>query len=155
MRFQAEALRFQRDAAATGEWIQQGRRIPLRRDADQLARLLHDGFVRRRFPSHQPLDEIEEAHAGRVAFGFHVGSIARQVLASLDEFRQSHRIIGVVNERGENDRPRCCQRTPRPPQMQGRGVAVTDGFLARAGSVDGVQRQGNFDQFFGWGHGAS
>ena len=40
-----------------------------------------------------------------------------------------------------------------PHEMQGRGLAVADGFLAGAGAVDGIQRQGDFDQFFGSGTG--
>ncbi len=32
--------------------------------------------------------------------------------------------------------------------MQGAGVAVADGFLPRAGLVDGLQRQGYLDELF-------
>ena len=43
----------------------------------------------------------------------------------------------------------CGQRTARPPQMQRARMPVADGFLARRGGVDIVQRQGDFDEFFG------
>src|SRR5690606_20247377 len=41
----------------------------------------------------------------------------------------------------------------RPPQVQGAGVPMPDGFFARAGLVDGFERQCDFDELFAVGHG--
>ena len=35
--------------------------------------------------------------------------------------------------------PCCGQRTPSPPEVQGTGMSVADGFLTRAGDVDSLQ----------------
>ena len=78
MRFQSQALRLERDAAAAGEGIEKGRRVIIGGDANQLTRLPHDCFVSGRILLDQPLDEIEEAHARTIAFGCYVRSIAGQ-----------------------------------------------------------------------------
>ncbi len=77
MRFQAQALRLERGAAAAGEGIEKGRRVIIGGDANQLTRLPHDCFVGGRILLDQPLDEIEEAHARTIALGVDVGSLAR------------------------------------------------------------------------------
>ena len=38
--------------------------------------------------------------------------------------------------------------TLRPPEMQGRGVAMADRFLAGGGDIDRFEREGDFDEFF-------
>jgi hypothetical protein len=37
--------------------------------------------------------------------------------------------------------------------MKGGGVAMADGLLPLAGLIDGLEREGDFDEFFGWTHG--
>ena len=53
----------------------------------------------------------------------------------------------VVHHLREDHRPRRRQRPPRPPQMQRARMPVADRLLPRAGLVDGIQRQGDFDEF--------
>ena len=55
----------------------------------------------------------------------------------------------VGPERGANDRPARRQRTPRPPDVQRRNVAVPDGLLAPRVRGDALDRQVNFDEAFG------
>lgn len=55
---------------------------------------------------------------------------------------------GVIDHLREDHRPRCRQRPARPPQVQRARVPVANGFLARAGDVDRLQRQGDFDKLF-------
>lgn len=57
----------------------------------------------------------------------------------------------IFHHLSEDHCPRSGERTPSPPEMQGRGMTMADGLLAGAGYVDGLQGQGHFDQFFlGW-----
>ena len=64
-------------------------------------------------------------------------------------------IVGIVHQRGENHGATGGQGPARPPQVQGAGVAVPDGFFAGAGRVDGFQGQGDFDEFFAMIHSRS
>ena len=152
VRLQSQALRFQRDAAAAGERVEQRRRPAFRRDSYQLAGGSHGVLVGGVFPFDQPLDEVEEPHAGAVAFGVDVGALG-QLAAGLGEVRVGMGVVGVVHQRGEDDGAGCRQGPPRPPQMQGGGVAVADGLFAGAGGVDGFQRQRHFNQLLGSRHG--
>ena len=75
-----------------------------------------------------------------------LGRIAEQKLGVLGR---------VIHHLAENHRPRRGQRPSRPPEVQGGRVAVADGFLSRRGDVDGVEGQGDFDEFFAVGGHAS
>src|SRR5690606_2515826 len=58
-------------------------------------------------------------------------------------------VTGVVDHLRKNHRPRRRQRPPRPPQVQSTGVAMTDRLFTSSRDVDRIQRQSDFDEFFG------
>ncbi len=157
---------FQRQRAATGKGVVEGRQLVgveqlggLRVGFVQLAGLapgaadfgagaLQHFFVIGVLPLHQVFDDLEQALA--LDGGFFLVDAIFEAAALL--------VAGVVDHLRKDHRPRRRQRAARPPQVQGAGVAVADGFFARGGGVDGVQRQGDFDEFFGGfdgGHGVS
>src|SRR5262249_35216453 len=108
---------------------------------DLLSRPLQYLFVRRVLPLYQLLDQSEKS----LAF----------LLLRLFGWKQIWVRRRIVHHLGENDCPRCCQRSSRPPQVQRAGVTVADGLLSRTGFVDCIQWQGNFDEFLLWGHAGS
>ena len=55
----------------------------------------------------------------------------------------------VVHHLREDHRPRRRQRPPRPPQVQRARMPVPDRLLPRRCLVDRLERQGDFDEFFG------
>ena len=89
-------------------------------------------------PLHQVFDDLEQALTldGRL-FLVHPAPQLALVAGVVDHLRKDHR-------------PRRGQRPARPPQVQRAGVAVADRLLARRSDVDGVEREGDFDEFF-WG----
>ena len=113
MRFQAQALRFQRDRAAAGEGVEQGRRVAIGRQADQLAGGFEHLLIGGAFPQHQPLDEVEEALAGRVVLGGVLA--ARQDAARLHVGGWRGGVVGVVHEGSEDHGTAGGQRPARPP----------------------------------------
>ena len=156
VRLQAEPLRFQRQRAAAGERVVK-RRQALRVEqlgrarmigvvgagappagADFVARLLQHLLVGGVLPLDQLFDQIEQPLPLPILF-----------LLGRKELRPAG---GIVDELSEDDGAGGRQRAPRPPQMQGAGVAVTDRLLARRGGVDGVQRQRHLDQLLPDGH---
>ena len=152
----AEALRLQRQRATPGKRVMKaGQDVEVEEFGglgvvavevagfapafpDGVAGTLQDFFVVGVFPFDQIADDGKEALAAGFGFVF---------------------VAGVVHHLREDDGTRCRQRPPRPPQVQGAGVAVADGFFARGGGVDVIKRQGDFDEFFrqfdGLGHGVS
>ncbi len=100
-------------------------------------------FIGGVFPQHQILNNGEQPFAAGGPGGFQVigGNLAGVVQFPLPG--------GVVDQLGKNHGAGRGQRSPRPPQMQRAGVAVPDRFFAGGGGVNGVQRQGHFDQFLG------
>ena len=89
-------------------------------------------FVRCVFPKHQVFDDLEETLAFAL-LGFFGG----------EEFRVAGRI---VHHLGKEDGTGGGQGSARPPEVEGGGVAVPDGFLPRTGDVDGFERKSDFDQ---------
>ena len=77
---------------------------------------------------------------------------AEQPLALLFLFGLRRKQIGtgrrIIDHLGKNHRPRRCQRPPRPPQMQRTRMPVPNRLLPRRGSIDRVERQGDFNEFF-------
>jgi len=144
---QAQALRFQGDGAAPGKGVEQGRWVAVRRQADQVASGLQHLLVGGALPLHQGFDKVEQPLAGGVVRGGVLA--ARQLPAGLHEFG---RRVGIVHEGSKDDGAAGGQRSARPPQVQGAGVAVADGFLAGAGFVDGFEGEGDLDEFFAVGH---
>jgi hypothetical protein len=118
-------------------FIRLARPLPAR--PDLVARRLEHIFVVGVLPLHQVLDDLEQAPALRLLR-----------LCRWEEVRVGR---GVVHHLGEDDCPRRRQGPARPPQMQGGGVAMADGLLPLAGLIDGLEREGDFDEFFGWTHG--
>ena len=53
---------------------------------------------------------------------------------------------GVIDERGEEHGATRGQRSPRPPEVQRRRVTVPYRLLARRLAIDGLERQGDFDE---------
>jgi hypothetical protein len=198
VRFQAQALRLQRQCAPAGERVmKRGQRVTPEKFGgprvvgvvgagaapalpDLVARGLQHLLVGGVLPLHQFADDVEQALAlqvgraagqrGRLARRVHRGVTARLRLlpraaaalpqclpilefalgAALERgVRQQGVDVGggVVDHLREDHGPRSSQRTPRPPQVQRARVPVADALLARAGSVDGVERQGDFDEF--------
>lgn len=77
------------------------------------------------------------------------------LLLSGELFRQ---VGGIIDLLGEEYGASRGKRAPCPPQVQGAGVAVADRFFARGGGVDGVEWEGDFDEFltsFGLFHSCS
>ena len=58
-------------------------------------------------------------------------------------------VAGIIDQLRKDDRPRRRQRPPRPPQMQSGRMPMPDRFLPRTGRIDGIQRQGDFDELAG------
>jgi hypothetical protein len=88
---------------------------------------------------HQVLDDAEQALALLLLLGLGGEQVGQR--------------RGVVHHLGEDHGAGRRQRPARPPEVQRRGVAVTDGFLARRGLVDGLEREGDFDELPPRGHG--
>ncbi len=138
--FQAQALGLQGDGAAAGEGVQQGRGLAAGRVlADLGPGPLQQGLVVDVLPFHQLFHEAEEALA-LPALGL-LGGEAFRVAG------------GVVHHLGEDHRAAGGQGAPGPPQVQGAGVAVADGFFPGRLPVDGLQGQGDFDELLGVVHG--
>ena len=153
--FQPEALGFQRQRAASGKGIMKGgelfgveKFLRLRMIAVEVAGFpprFHNGFagflqnflVGGVFPLHQFYKEVEQVFA---LLGCGILVQAPLILAF---------IAGIIDHLRKDNSPCGSQRPTRPPQMQGAGMPVPDGFFARGGGVDGVQRQGRFYQLFG------
>ncbi|MDA4085838.1 hypothetical protein MHAS44199_09135 [Mycolicibacterium hassiacum DSM 44199] len=117
MGFETEPLRLERDRAAAGEGIQDGRGIAVGRLED-----LGSGFGQERFvvgvlPHDESLDELMEAFP-LLALEFFGGEL----------LRAGRRI---VNELCEQHRTGSGERTARPPQMKCRRVPMPDGLLPR------------------------
>ncbi|MCY1371699.1 hypothetical protein D9M69_588540 [compost metagenome] len=93
-------------------------------------------FVVGVLPPHKVFDDLEQSLALGLCL-FLVDAVA-EAAALL--------VAGVVDHLREDHGPRRCQRTPRPPQVQRAGVAVADGFLSRSSDIDGIERQGDFDE---------
>ena len=82
------------------------------------------------FPFHQLADDIEQLLAADFS-GFFVNA-APESFAGF--------VAGVVHHLREDHGAGGGERSPRPPQVQGAGVAVADGFFARGSAVDVIQR---------------
>jgi hypothetical protein len=63
----------------------------------------------------------------------------------LHKFGRGVGVVGVVYEGGEDDGAAGGEGATRPPEVEGAGMAVADGFLAGAGDVDGFEGEGDFD----------
>ena len=158
---QPQALGFQRQRAATGKGIMKARQLVrveqlgrLRMVAVQLtglapglanlrARPLWHLLVGGVLPAHQFLKQPEQALAtGRpTAFQMPRRHLARML--------QLPRPGGIIHQLGKDHRPRRRQRSPRPPQVQGARMPVADRLLPRRCDIDGIERQGDFDQLLG------
>ena len=158
--FQAQPLRFQRQGTAAGEGIMKRRQlVPVEQLArtgiirvigagstpalpDFVPRLLQHGFVGGVLPLHQLLDDAEQA-----------GALFLLRLLGRKQVWEGRRVIHHLRK----DHGACGRkRPPGPPQMQRARVPVPDGFFARRGGVDRIQRQRDFDQLSsGARHGSS
>ena len=94
---QSESLGFEGDATAAGEGVEQGRRLVICGDADELAGGIHGWLVGGVFPCDESFDEVEESHARGVAVGFDVVG-GRQVVAGGDEVGLGLGVVGVIDE---------------------------------------------------------
>ena len=148
--FETQTLRLQRQRAAAGERIVEGRQplrieqfrrlgmIPMLRASappaapNLVARLLEQVFVGRVLPQHQLLDQPEQPPPLR---------LLRRLGGEL--LRPRSRIIHHLRK---DHRPRRRQRPPRPPQMQRARMPMPNRLLPRRRLVDGVQRQGDLDE---------
>ena len=144
----AEALRFQRQRAATGKGVMEGGQDVgieegggLRVFFVELAGLaparpngvvgaLEDVGVVAVFPLHQLTDDVEQLLAADFG-GFFVDA-APEALAGF--------VARVVHHLREDHGAGGGKRPPRPPQVQGAGMSVADGFFARGSAVDVIQR---------------
>jgi hypothetical protein len=102
-------------------------------------------------PLHQLSNEGEQAVAALLAQGKTIPvrrqRVWRRQLVDPRKLRGRHaRLVGVVDDRGEQHRAAGCERLARPPEVQRRGVAVTDRLLARRFGVDGFEWQRDLDQ---------
>ena len=113
-----EALGLQRDRAAPAERVEDRGQVVATGAADLLARLSQHRFVVGGLPGHQALDEAEETL-----------SLRPLGLLRGEELRMGG---GVINQLGEEHGAASCERTPRPPEVQRRRVAVADRLLARS-----------------------
>ena len=149
LRFQAEALGFQREGPATREGVVKGRQfMPVKKFfGARMIRILcaspspalpdfFPGFVQHFFvcgvfPQHKILDDFEQA----------------LTLFFLSPFRWKQVRVGrrVVHHLGKDDRPRRRQRPPGPPAVKIAWIPMPNRLLPRAGLVDGLQREGDFD----------
>ena len=129
---QAETLRLQRDRAATGERIQDRRRMAVAGVPDLLARPPEDPLIVGVLPLHQVADDVE------------------QLLAPLGLCLESGVPVGmgrrIVDELCEQDRAGRGERPARPPQVQRGRVAVADRLLPRGLAVDVLQRERDLDE---------
>ncbi len=155
---QPQALRFQGDGTAAAEGVQHGRGV-LDQEAldavvgdgqgqpfgagdaagDFLAGGVEHGLVVGVLPEHQLLDQAKEALALAQLVG-----VGRELLGDG---------AGVINEGGEEDGAAGGQGAAGPPEVEGGGVAVANALLTRRGFVDGLQRQGDFDELLAGGRG--
>ncbi len=94
---------------------------------------LQDRLVGGVLPLHQVLDDAEEPL-----------SLLLLLFFRGKEIRMRGRVIDHL---GKYHGPCRRQRPPGPPQVQRARMPVPDGLLPRAGLVDRVQRQGDFDEF--------
>ena len=115
---EAEALRLQGDRSASREGVEDRRGLAVRRTEDLLPGLPQQVLVPDAVPVHQAGDEGEQplplgehrAPGRRVRVGLAAGG--RRLAELLVALR------GVVHQLGEEDRPRCGRRLPRPPQVE-------------------------------------
>ena len=129
-RHEAKSSRFQWDRSTARERIYHCRGAAGRGSFDLGACLPQD--LRARVPVGELLNERME-------------SLAFPALASV--IRECLRMTAwVINELGEEYRPRGCQRLSRPPQVKRRRVPVPDCLLTRRRSVDRLQWQSHLDQ---------
>ena len=148
---QAQPLRFQRDRAAAAERVEHRRRLLGQKGIDLDLRpgrrlALGAGGGTRDLapggPDHALVVGALPLH--------HLLDNAEQPLALILLCRFVGELFGdrgrIVHELREQHRPARGQRAARPPQMQGRGMAVPDRLLPRRSRVDRFQRQGDFDQ---------
>ena len=157
MALQPQPLRLQRQRAAAGKGVVKGgqpvgveqlgslRVVPVQfahlapGTADFGAGTLQHLLVVGVLPLDQILDDAEQPLALELRFlPVHPVPEAAALL-----------VAGIVDHLRKDHRPRRRQRPPRPPQVQRAGVAMADAFLTRGGGVDGIQRQGDFDEFSG------
>ncbi len=149
--FQPQALCFQRQRAAAGKGVVEGRQhmtveqFPGARMIgvlgagvapalpDFVARRLQHGFVNGVLPQHQLLDDAEQPLP-----------LLFLLLLGREQVGMRRRVIDHLRK---DHRPRRRQRPPRPPQVQGARMPVSDRLLARCRLVDGFERQGDFDEF--------
>ena len=150
---QAEPLRFEGDRAAAAERIADGwcvlpqiaqygfcvvgwrRRVATgagQRARNLEPRLVQDSRVVGRLPRHHLGDDRVQPRP-----------LPLLVLLGRELLRPRRRI---VHELREQHRPARRERPPRPPQVQGRGMAVPDRLLPHGCTVDGVEGQGYLDQ---------
>ena len=99
---------------------------------DLVPRRLQHRLVGGVLPQHQVFDDAEQPLA-----------LLLLRLLGREQVRMRRR---VVHHLREDHRPRRRQRPPRPPQVQRARVPVADRLLPRAGLVDRLERQGDFDE---------
>jgi hypothetical protein len=168
---QAEALGFEGDGAAAGKGVMQAGELFRVEEgggvgvvgvggaglapgfADFGARFFQHWLVGGVFPDDQFFEDLKEAITRCRPTGFEV---AGGQFAGMLEFPFPG---GVVDELGEDDGAGGGEGAARPPEVEGAGVAVADRFFAGGGFVDGVEGEGDFDEFFGgddgMGHGVA
>ena len=147
MGLQPQALRLQRQGAAAREGIVEGRQPvrveqlrgarmgcvvgagPLPAPADLRPRLFKQILIGGVLPAHQLLDQAEQPLA-----------LLLLVLLGRELFGAGRRIVHHLRE---DHRPGSSQGPPRPPEMQGARVPVTDRLLPSRRGVDGVEGQGD------------
>jgi len=108
------------------------------RAADFGAGAFQHFLVVRILPLHQVFDDLKKSLA----------LLCHSVFPGTGAAITGYNFGRVIDHLCKNHSPRCCQRTPCPPKVQRAWVAVADGLFARRCNIDGVERQGDFDEFF-------
>ncbi|WP_241159612.1 hypothetical protein [Desulfovibrio sp. ZJ200] len=135
MGFQPQALRLQRDGAAAREGIEKDKRPVPHVFFDFGAGRVQDGVIVGVFPLHQ----LDKQRVQPLPFFF-------LFLFGGEQLRVRR---GIIHQRRPENGACRSRRFTRPPQMQGGGVPVADGFFPCGCRVDGIQRQGDFNELFG------
>ena len=151
MSLQSETLSLQRQGATAGEriverrqpiWIEEFRGAWVicvvcagspPASQDFLPSAFQHVLVRRVLPSHEFFDQSEQAR-----------TLAPSHLLRWEPIRVLRRIVHHLRE---DDGARSRQRSPRPPEMKGAGVAVPDRFFTPRRVVDRVERERNLNEF--------
>jgi len=146
VRFESEPLRLERDRPTASKGIEDGGRVAIGRAADLCAHLVEESLVAEVVPVDHPSDEVEQTLAlGVDARGGVRGSVLNAAFLGLGAVLVEV-LARVVDKLREEHGARGRERATSPPQVQRRGVPVTDRLLARGLRIDRLERQRDLDQ---------